>query len=339
MSIFNSLLLKLYNSVENINFISDILFYERYPDKLFYIYNNQIFSFSVKNNNADILNEIYDIIFANNRLQDIDRNNLKTVLYKNSALDFSYYSEELQKRFRMHVFLSNRNINLVMRPITNKIFTLKELGFNPVIITYLKNMENGLFIISGPTGSGKTTTAIALLNEFNHLYSKHILTIEDPIEYDIVPVKSLITQREIGVDTSSFALGLKNALRARPHILFVGEIRDSETASLVLQASMTGHLVITTIHASSIVESLKRFIGLFPAENEYTIKQQLAHCLTGAISQRLIYEQTKTNKLLYEYLRFDIRASSIVKQDVKQYPHLEDVIREQKLTKPFSMID
>lgn len=152
----------------------------------------------------------------------------------------------------------------------------------------LKNLSRGIVLVTGQTGSGKSTTLAALLNEINHTRPCHILTLEDPIEYQYTPDKSLINQREIGEDTVSYAQGLREALREDPDILLIGEMRDMDTIETALTAAETGHLVFSTLHTSSAADSIDRIVSVFPAERQQQVRMQLSMTLKAVLSQQLL---------------------------------------------------
>lgn len=190
-------------------------------------------------------------------------------------------------RLRVNLHRSLGRLGAVLRPIRNDIPVLAELALPGPLLQSWMSRHQGLILVTGPTGSGKSTTVAACLNWINETLQRHIVTLEDPIEYLFTNTKSLFTQREIGQDSSDFATGLRSALRQSPDVIFLGEIRDQETASIALQAAATGHLVISTLHSSSVVETLDRFSHLLKADNTETL-HLLAGQLIGIISQRLL---------------------------------------------------
>jgi twitching motility protein PilT len=201
-------------------------------------------------------------------------------------LDYSY---EIAKfgRFRINAFLRMGNIGLVMRPIPNKVPSFNALGLPEILRNFIKK-QNGLFLITGPTGSGKSTTLASLIDLINKERSCHIVTIEDPIEFIYKSEKSIISQREVGKDTKSFHAALKRVLREDPDVILVGEIRDSETMKIVIEMAETGHLVFSTLHTINVVQTLNRIIGFFPEYEKNQIRAQLSQVLQGIVSQRLI---------------------------------------------------
>lgn len=200
-------------------------------------------------------------------------------------LDFSYQLENLS-RFRMNAFFQREAISLVARVIPKNIPTLEQLNM-PTVLQDLALKPYGMVIVTGPTGSGKSTTLTAMIDYINEREAKHIITLEDPIEFEHKHKKSIINQREVGLDTNSFANGLKSALRQDPDIILVGEMRDIETIETAITAAETGHLVLATLHTSTAIETVNRIIGVFPPAQQPQIRSQLAAVLNGVISQRL----------------------------------------------------
>nr|WP_106784523.1 type IV pilus twitching motility protein PilT [Lysinibacillus timonensis] len=199
--------------------------------------------------------------------------------------DFNYSLEDLC-RFRVNAY-HQRNVGAIaFRLIPSKIPTIESLGM-PKVLYDLADKPQGLVLVTGPTGSGKSTTLAAMLNYINETKSKHIITLEDPIEYLHHHKKSVINQREIGSDTSDFASGLRASLRQDPDVILVGEMRDLETISTAITAAETGHLVFATLHTSSAPTTIDRIIDVFPPHQQGQIRIQLANVIQGIISQRL----------------------------------------------------
>jgi twitching motility protein PilT len=190
-------------------------------------------------------------------------------------------------RFRCNAFQQRGTIGLVFRIIPRGVASIDSLLLPPVM-KQIANEERGLVLVTGTTGSGKTTTLAAMIDEINTSRTAHIVTIEDPIEYLHRDNKSVINQREIGVDTNSFSQALRGALRQDPDVILVGEMRDFDTVQTALQASETGHLVFSTLHTIDATESINRIIGVFPPHQQKQIRIQLASVLRAVISQRLI---------------------------------------------------
>ncbi len=190
-------------------------------------------------------------------------------------------------RFRVSAFKQKGNIGLVLRQIINKFLTLDEIGF-PNAIRNLLFKPRGLFLVTGPTGSGKTTTLATMVDFINTETDCHIITIEDPIEYYHTHKKSVITQREIGVDVGSFQEALRRALRQDPDVILVGEMRDLETISAAISAAETGHMVFGTLHTTGAAETVNRIVDAFPTQQQEQIRAQLSTGLLAVVSQALV---------------------------------------------------
>lgn len=191
-------------------------------------------------------------------------------------------------RFRANIYHQRNTLGIALRHIPFSIPKFDTLGLPPVIKKMALENTSGLILVTGPTGSGKSTTLASLINEINEQFSRVIVTIEDPIEYLFRDKKSFIVQREIGEDAVSFNAALRAALREDPDVIMIGEIRDTETAKIALQAAETGHLVFSTLHTINAKETINRFIGMFPLENREQIRLMLANSLIGIVSQRLL---------------------------------------------------
>jgi twitching motility protein PilT len=231
-------------------------------------------------------------------------------LVTNKELDCTYVLDE-ENRFRVNFFYQLNGLSSVMRIIPVKILTLKELAL-PTIITELAEMHRGLILVTGVTGSGKSTTLAAMLDHINRTKKKHIITVEDPVEFVHQDRESLVSQRGIGQDSLSFGNALKGALREDPDIILIGEMRDLETIEIALHAANTGHLVFSTLHTLDAKETINRVIGMFPKEEQNRIRITLASVLSGVVSQRLV--KTVDGK----------RAAAI--EVMKQTPRISDLI-------------
>ncbi|PJE57494.1 MAG: type IV pili twitching motility protein PilT [Candidatus Portnoybacteria bacterium CG10_big_fil_rev_8_21_14_0_10_38_18] len=210
----------------------------------------------------------------------------KQRVFSEKELDFSYSYKE-KARFRINVFYQRGYLSAALRFLPPKIKTVKELNL-PQFLEKFAAHSQGFFLVVGPTGHGKTTTLAALIDYINHHFNKHIVTIEDPIEYIFEQDKCLIEQREVGSDTKSFARALRSALRQDPDVIMVGEMRDLETISTALTAAETGHLVLATLHTNNAAQTIDRIIDSFPAEAKNQVRAQLAATLLGVVSERLI---------------------------------------------------
>ncbi len=205
---------------------------------------------------------------------------------QNKEMDMTYIYDA-SSRFRLNIFFQMDGVSFAFRTIPTIQNTIDGLGLPPAIHKIV-DMERGLVLVTGVTGSGKSTTLASIINEINHKHAKHIITIEDPIEFIHSDIKSIINQRSVGMDTNSFAAALKSALREDPDIILVGEMRDIETIEMALHAAETGHLVLSTLHTLDAKETINRIISVFPATDQFRIRAMLASTLNAIISQRLL---------------------------------------------------
>lgn len=205
---------------------------------------------------------------------------------QNKEMDMTYIYDA-SSRFRLNIFFQMDGVSFAFRTIPTIQNTIDGLGL-PEAIHKITDMERGLVLVTGITGSGKSTTLASIINEINHKHAKHIITIEDPIEFVHKDIKSIINQRSVGMDTNSFANALKAALREDPDIILVGEMRDIETIEMALHAAETGHLVLSTLHTLDAKETINRVISVFPATDQARIRAMLASTLNAIISQRLL---------------------------------------------------
>lgn len=201
-------------------------------------------------------------------------------------LDLSYMYED-KARFRVNVCRDDGDIRIVMRLIPLNIKTLDELGL-PQVLKKICKLKNGLCLFTGPTGSGKSTSLAAMINEINETRPDHVVTIEDPLEFVHKDKMAIITQREVGHDTLSFANALRGALRQDPDVILIGEMRDAETVRTALASAETGHLVFSTLHTVDAVETLNRILEFFEPHQQIQIRKQMASVLRGVVSQRIV---------------------------------------------------
>jgi twitching motility protein PilT len=190
-------------------------------------------------------------------------------------------------RFRANVYRQRGSLSVIMRIIPSEVPTLDALGL-PAVLKKIASSERGLVLVTGATGSGKTSTLAAMIDHINRNESLHILSIEDPIEFLHKNLKSSISQREIGADTASFNVALRAALRQDPDVILVGEMRDTETIDIALKAAETGHLVLSTVHTTDAAKTISRLVSVFPAEEQQMVRIRLADSLMASISQRLL---------------------------------------------------
>ncbi len=238
----------------------------------------------------------------------------KAMLEREQQVDFVYALPEAG-RFRASVFMQSRGIGAVFRVIRNHIPSLEELRMPP-IVARLALLRNGLVVVTGPTGAGKSTTLAAMVHEINTSQRRHIVTIEDPIEYVHEPVKSAITHREVGVHTESFANGLRAALRESPDVLVLGEMRDLETVQLALQAAETGVLVLGTLHTNSAAKAVDRVLDVIPEESREQARGTLSLVLRAVLAQRLAKLATGDARVaVLEVLRNDWAVSNLIREN------------------------
>ncbi len=238
-------------------------------------------------------------------------------------LDFSYQLAKIA-RFRVNVYRDKGSCALAFRQIPQKIPTLKDLGLPP-ILEELTNLPRGLVLVTGPTGSGKSTTLAAMINQINTYTSKHIITIEDPIEYLHNHKFSVINQREVGQDTLEFKNALRAALREDPDVILVGEMRDLETMQMAVSAAETGHLVFATLHTNSAATSVERIVDSFPGGQQEQVRLQLSNNLQAILCQQLIPRANQPGRVCALEI---MRAS----------PAIRNLIREAKAHQITSMI-
>lgn len=210
----------------------------------------------------------------------------KQILLKDKEFDFSFAFGDLG-RFRVNAFHERGNLAAALRLIPNEILSVEQLGLPPIVNKFA-DYPRGLVLVTGPTGSGKSTTLAAMINKINNERAAHIITIEDPIEYTHKSKKSIIVQREVHYDTYSFSAALRSSLREDPDVVLIGEMRDLETISSAITIAETGHLVFATLHTNSASQSIDRMIDVFPPHQQPQIRAQLSNILMAICSQRLI---------------------------------------------------
>lgn len=249
------------NSKPIVRKTGDLQEYSQYPEKL--------------DNNK--LQEIIQVLMNEGQLKEFE---------EKGELDFSYSIPGLT-RFRVNAYRQRGTISVALRVIPTRVPSIEELGL-PEILKQIALQRHGLVLCTGPTGSGKSTTLAAMINEINDKRNCHILTLEDPIEYLHSHGNSIVHQREVGIDTMTFAAGLRAALRQDPDVILVGEMRDLETISIALEAAETGHLVLATLHTTDAVKTVDRIIDVFPAHQQQQVRIQLSSCLNAVIAQQLL---------------------------------------------------
>jgi twitching motility protein PilT len=227
--------------------------------------------------------------------------------------DFGFAFGE-QARFRVSVFKQRSFISMVLRRIPNKFLSFEELG-TPPVIKDLMTRPRGLFLVTGPTGSGKTTTLASMVNWINDNQDRHIITVEDPIEYYHKHKKSTVNQREVGVDVPSFSEALRRALRMDPDVILVGEMRDLETIQSAITAAETGHIVFGTLHTTGSEGTVNRIIDVFPTNQQEQIRTQLSVAIIGILSQALLPRKPKGMIAAYEMLVVTPAIANIIREN------------------------
>ncbi|WP_117233766.1 type IV pilus twitching motility protein PilT [Vibrio maerlii] len=261
---------------------------------------------------SDVQKHVFDI------MNDAQRSEFEEKL----EVDFSFELPQVG-RFRVNAFNQSRGCSAVFRTIPTVIPTLEELGA-PEIFSQIANYEKGLVLVTGPTGSGKSTTLAAMVDHINRNQNKHILTIEDPIEFVHENQKCLINQREVHRDTHSFKAALRSALREDPDVILVGELRDQETISLALTAAETGHLVFGTLHTSSAAKTIDRIIDVFPGSDKDMVRSMLSESLRSVIAQKLLKRIGGGRVACHEIMMGT--------------PAIRNLIREDKVAQMYSII-
>jgi twitching motility protein PilT len=242
---------------------------------------------------------------------------------KRGDLDFAYEMDEAS-RFRCNYFKQSNGYGATFRLIPTRIATLEDLGI-PLVVREFANFRGGLVLVTGPTGSGKTTTQAALIDYINQNFAKHVITIEEPIEFVHGNKKSTITQREVPTNSSSFAAGLKAALREDTDIVLVGEMRDLETVSLALTAAETGLLVFGTLHTNNARKTVDRMVDVFPADRQPQARAMLANSLRGVVAQLLLKRADRPGRIaVNEILIANPAVAAIIREGATQ--KLQDVI-------------
>ncbi len=212
---------------------------------------------------------------------------LQDAALQSRELDLSYQPADVPVRFRVNLFFQKGRLGFVFRQIPADIPSLRDLGFHDRL-SKLMTAHQGLVLVTGPTGSGKSTTLAAMIREVNDTQNKHIITIEDPMEFVQHDNQSLINQREVGTDTASFSEALRRSLRQDPDVILVGEMRDRETIGIATTAAETGHLVLSTLHTNDAKQAIERIINAYPAEEHYQVRMKLALVLNAVVSQTLL---------------------------------------------------
>ncbi len=247
----------------------------------------------------------------------------KKIFEEKNEVDFSFGIRGVS-RFRANVFMQRGSVSGAFRRIPYKIMPLDELGLPPVVKSFV-NKPKGLVLVTGPTGSGKSTTLAAMIDVINSTMEKHIITIEDPIEYIHSHKMSLVNQREVGSDTASFKDALRYVLRQDPDVVLIGEMRDLESIQAALTVAETGHLTFATLHTNSAVETINRIIDVFPSHQQNQVRAQLSHVLEGIITQKLLP-------------RIDGKGLVLAAEVLVPTPAVRNLIRENKIHQIYTVM-
>ena len=239
-------------------------------------------------------------------------------LYRKSQIADSSYRIAGVGRFRINLHRERSNAAAAVRALPTKVPSLHDLHLPPSVEA-LAHLPRGLVLIGGPAGAGKTTTLAALVNEINHKESRHIVTIEDPIEYEHKHIRSIVEQVEIGTDAPDFPTALRAALRQAPDVIVVGEMRDPETMRIAVSAAETGHLVLSTLHTTDVASTIGRVSDSFPAERQNTIRQELAMALAAVLTQILVPATIRGQMPVAELLMIGLAARQHIRQNTLQY--------------------
>ena len=256
-------------------------------------------------------------------IYDIMNDGQRKFYEENLECDFSFAIPGLA-RFRVNAFVQQRGAAAVMRTIPSKVLSMQDLGA-PKIFTEIANQPRGIVLVTGPTGSGKSTTLAAMIDHINEHEYGHILTVEDPIEFVHESKKCLINQREVGPHTMSFNNALRSALREDPDVILVGELRDLETIRLALTAAETGHLVFGTLHTSSAAKTIDRVVDVFPAAEKEMVRSMLSESLRAVISQALLKTKDGNGRVAAHEIMIGT-------------PAIRNLIRENKIAQMYSAI-
>lgn len=279
----------------------------------------------------DTLTPFQTEVFALNLIGNDRR--LTEALVRAGSCDSSYALPG-KARFRVNIFSQRGNLSCVLRKLETVIPTLDELKL-PEAFKKMPGEKNGLILVTGATGSGKTTSLAALLNEINQTRAVHVVTLEDPVEYVHPNIKATFNQRELGLDFDTFANGLRAALRQAPKIILVGEMRDRETAELALKASETGHLVLSTLHTVNAGQAINRIVGMFDQDEEKQIRQRLADTMRWVVGQRLVPKVGGGRWAVHDILSNTIRSNELILNGESEGKTFYEI---QEMGEPFGMM-
>jgi twitching motility protein PilT len=299
--------------------VSDLLFLAGKPPLV--ETHGQLRSFPIDTPGSLLTSELIEDI-----AEQITENNeqLREQFAATGACDCSYAIEDVA-RFRVNVFKQNGRRAVVMRKLQSTVPTLETLGLPPIFREIVKE-KNGIILVTGASGSGKTTTLAAMINELNQTANIHILTLEDPIEFLHSHARGAVTHRELGKDFPNFAEGLRSALRQAPKVILVGEIRDRETMEIAMIAAETGHLVVSTLHTINAGQSISRVLGFFTQDEELQTRHRLAETLRYIVSQRLVHSTTDARLLITEVMGSSLRTRETIRYGESESKTFQEII-------------
>ncbi len=282
--------------------------------------NGEITNIVVKKNYSS---QIFNNFF--NTLNDIEKENYRQNKSVVKSLTIN------QKRYRLTFYNEYYGNAITVRILKNKPISLENLGIDFDVIEKIVSNNFGLVLISGPTSSGKSTTLSSIIDYISKKYSYHILTIEDPVEYIYEGKNSFVSQREIGSEVDNYKQAIKDSLRSNPNVILVGEIRDKDTAEEVMRARQTGHLVFSTIHADCVINTIERFVSLFPERERHTRKIALSNTLKGIVNQRLLKTNQNKMELVYEHIYGTIPVLSKIREDNAKLIQLRNIMEQEQI--------
>jgi twitching motility protein PilT len=253
-----------------------------------------------------------DVVLA---VEEITSQKQRQAFKDNLDVDFAFYSDEFQRRFRVSIFMQRNWPSLVIRNVRSSTSTFEELNLPSEVLKRLSLETRGLVLLTGSAGSGKSTTIASMIEYINENCAKHILTVEEPIEFTFKDKNSLINQRELGLDVSSYAVALRAFTLQSPDVIFIGNIRDTETMSAALTAAETGALVLSTLHTINAAQTVERIVNLFPPHQHQQVRVQLSYLLKGVISLRLLPMKDKPGRIpAYEVMTLSPTISRLIRE-------------------------
>jgi twitching motility protein PilT len=307
------------NMLQSGDGVSDLLFFCGKPP--FVEINGKLHAFSIDARSSPVTAELIDSL-ADHITEKSDR--LMAQFETRGSCDCSYAIDDIA-RFRVNIFKQNGGRAVVMRKLQPDVPTIEGLGLSPICHQIVKE-KNGIILVTGACGSGKTTTLAAMINQLNQTEDIHILTLEDPIEFVHPHARAAVSHRELGRDFPSFAEGLRSALRQAPKVILVGEIRDRETMEIAMAAAETGHLVFSTLHTINASQSINRIIGFFSRDEESQMRDRFADTLRYIVSQRLVHAKMGGRLLITEIMGSNLRTRETIRYGESEHRNLQEIV-------------